>query len=536
MKKLQQFLLAGLAAILVACPTPLVAPVITTFTATPETLPIGGGSSTLTWATTGAATLTIDQGVGVVTGTEKAITVTTTKSYILTATNSAGSVQKTVTITVATGKPVISAFTATPASLPIGGGSSTLAWTVAGADSLSIDKAVGTVTGTEKAVTVNATTTYTLTATNSLGSETKAVTVTVAQPVEPPANVISGTITPWTRGARVLKGISYTTSTRTLSEGTLDQAGVFNLTLPETISNLELLVSPTNTCASSLTVSPADTKGIGLSNIDINTALNGNSGSLVRANTNNIYSSPQAGRKLVSYVFVDRASTITGTCIVSGQTQLSDLNLKQGWNTMLLEYTNSTNLRVSSNAIPNDVTWRFIPSGTITITPLAETLEVGETRTLTATASDGYEFSNSELDWSSSIPRYAEISSSGVLTAKEIGTTRVNVGLKSFPSMVASKIFRTTGFFATGGTFNMENGTLATTIRISHASTGDFAASLQIRGPQGWNSDQPISVEFTRNIHTTTNFDLLTEIPVVSGTYTLRRASETSGEIGRAHV
>lgn len=74
--------------------------------------------------------------------------------------------------------PIISSFTASPAS--IASGSSTLAWTVSGATSVSINQGVGTVTGTTtKVVTPTATTTYTLTATNSSGSVTASATVTV---------------------------------------------------------------------------------------------------------------------------------------------------------------------------------------------------------------------------------------------------------------------------------------------------------------------------------------------------------------------
>ena len=77
-----------------------------------------------------------------------------------------------------TNPPVVSSFTATPATIPIGS-SSTLAWSVTGATSLSIDQGVGTVTGTSTSATPASTTTYTLTATNSGGNATATATVTV---------------------------------------------------------------------------------------------------------------------------------------------------------------------------------------------------------------------------------------------------------------------------------------------------------------------------------------------------------------------
>lgn len=80
--------------------------------------------------------------------------------------------------------PAIMAFTASPSSLPYGGGNVTLAWTVSGASSLSIDQGVGTVTGTtSKAVAVPTTRTFTLTARNKWGSSARSVTVAVQEPI-----------------------------------------------------------------------------------------------------------------------------------------------------------------------------------------------------------------------------------------------------------------------------------------------------------------------------------------------------------------
>lgn len=77
--------------------------------------------------------------------------------------------------------PVIAAFTATPSAIT-SGQSSTLAWSVSGATSLSISPGLGAVAGTSAAVTPAATTTYTLTATNSGGSASATATVTVGVP------------------------------------------------------------------------------------------------------------------------------------------------------------------------------------------------------------------------------------------------------------------------------------------------------------------------------------------------------------------
>jgi hypothetical protein len=87
------------------------------------------------------------------------------------------------------GAPMITSFIANPASLPQGGGMSTLSWTVSGATSLSLDQGIGTVTGSSHSVTLMATTTYTLTATNAMGKSTATAIVTVgtAAGVNPPS-------------------------------------------------------------------------------------------------------------------------------------------------------------------------------------------------------------------------------------------------------------------------------------------------------------------------------------------------------------
>jgi hypothetical protein len=96
-------------------------------------------------------------------------------------TGNATSSAATLTVTASATAPTISSFTATPATLPIGGGSVTLNWASSGATTLSIDNGVGDVTGlTSKAVNVAANTTFTLTASNAVGSASAATTVSLA--------------------------------------------------------------------------------------------------------------------------------------------------------------------------------------------------------------------------------------------------------------------------------------------------------------------------------------------------------------------
>ena len=178
------------------CAPTVTAPVISSFTATPPSITTGQ-SSTLAWTLSGGAptSLSINNGVGSVLGsTSKAVTPGTTTTYTLTASNSGGSVTRSVTVTVTPPAPVISSFTATPASIT-SGQSSTLAWSLSGGapTTLSINSSVGSVLGsTSRTVSPTTTTTYTLTASNSAGSVSQSATVTVtAAPPVVTAPVIS---------------------------------------------------------------------------------------------------------------------------------------------------------------------------------------------------------------------------------------------------------------------------------------------------------------------------------------------------------
>ncbi len=97
----KRLLVVGLLLALAAC-SGGVGPTISSFTATPDTIN-SGQTSTLAWTVTGDApiTLTIDQGVGAVTGqTSVSVSPAATTSYTLTAKNTAGETTAQTTVTV----------------------------------------------------------------------------------------------------------------------------------------------------------------------------------------------------------------------------------------------------------------------------------------------------------------------------------------------------------------------------------------------------------------------------------------------------
>jgi hypothetical protein len=176
-------------------------PTISSFTATAN--PINQNSSTtICWSVTGATTISIDPGIGPVTGTCVSVSPSATTTYTLKATNSSGSSQQQLILTVNTGTvPTISSFSASPNSITAGA-SVTLSWTITGATSVSIDNSLGTQSGTSVSVSPTVTTTYILTATNTFGTNRAAVIVTVTAAAVPTISSFTCTPSSISRGAR----------------------------------------------------------------------------------------------------------------------------------------------------------------------------------------------------------------------------------------------------------------------------------------------------------------------------------------------
>ncbi len=160
-----------------------VLPTITSFTANPTSI-ARGGTSVLSWSTTNATSISINQGVGNVsaTGTVE-VSPEETTAYTLTATNSDGSKTQSCTIEVVLNLPIIDYFTATPTSI-LAGEWSTLSWSVQPeglTEALRIEP-LGNLTipftGVHP-VSPAETTTYTLIATNNDGQTTSSCTVSV---------------------------------------------------------------------------------------------------------------------------------------------------------------------------------------------------------------------------------------------------------------------------------------------------------------------------------------------------------------------
>jgi phospholipase C len=147
-------------------------------TAAPTTI-TAGNSATLTWSTTNATSVSIDNGIGTVAASgSTTVSPDTTTTYTLTATGSGGTVTATATVTVQELMPTAK-LTASPSTITAGQ-TSTLTWSTTNATTVSIDQGIGVVSASgTTVVSPTNTTQYTLTATGLGGTAKATTTVTV---------------------------------------------------------------------------------------------------------------------------------------------------------------------------------------------------------------------------------------------------------------------------------------------------------------------------------------------------------------------
>jgi OmpA family/PKD domain len=184
----------GIARVSITAGTPASsAPIIVNFTANPTSIN-AGQSSTLSWQVTNADTVVITTLGTVALSSSQAVTPATTTTYTLTATHGTQTATANATVTVNSGGglPVIVSFAPNPATIDFGQ-SSSLQWVVQNATTVTIDNSIGTVglTGSHS-ISPAATTTYTITASNAVGTVTAKTTLTVITSVQ----ILSFTATP----------------------------------------------------------------------------------------------------------------------------------------------------------------------------------------------------------------------------------------------------------------------------------------------------------------------------------------------------
>ena len=198
------------------------APTIT-LTAAPPAI-VAGSSTTLSWSSTNATSVSLDNGIGQVqsAGSQKEMPQTTT-TYNATATGPGGNAKASVTVTVS-GQQGVS-FTASLPSINAGQ-SVTLTFNAPGANSVTINNGVGTF-GPSGTVTVTpaSTTIYIATANYNGGTLTASITVTVKQGAPP-------TVTLSASPATISQGQSVTLSWTSTNATNLSIQGIGTVAVP----------------------------------------------------------------------------------------------------------------------------------------------------------------------------------------------------------------------------------------------------------------------------------------------------------------
>lgn len=223
-----------------------------------------GDSVSLGWEVSGdAPTLTLTDGDGnnidisgqPVASGAVSLSPTETTTYTLRAQTALQDVDSSLTVTVNPPAPVINLFEASPTEVVVGG-TTTLSWDITGADSISIvDDATNTVptsglmvTVDDVSVTLNATRTYTLTATNAGGSDTADVTVVAGSAV----GITSLVASPDSISTGQSSTITWTTANASTITLESDQGDTIDVSA-STVAGDSVTVSPTVTTTYTLT-------------------------------------------------------------------------------------------------------------------------------------------------------------------------------------------------------------------------------------------------------------------------------------------
>jgi hypothetical protein len=349
-------------------------PTISSFTASPTSI-ISGSSSTLSWTVSNATSLSINQGIGAVTGTTRSVSPTTTTTYTLTATNASGSVTSTATITVSV-PPTVN-ISAAPTTINQGQ-SSTLTWSSTNATSCTASGAWsgsnGATSGT-LSVSPTTTSTYTLTCTGPGGTTTPS-SATVTVNALPPLDFTLGN----SGNRSVNQGSSVTsTITSTLANGATAASISYTISgLPTGTTGTFSPTSCTPTCTTTLTINTTGSTPIGTSTLTVT-----GTGNSVSRTTTFALTVADATSPTVSITAPVNGSTVSGSTVaitatatdnigVAGvQFRLDNANLGSEDTTApytaTWDSTSATNTTHTLTAIARDSAGNITTSSTITL-------------------------------------------------------------------------------------------------------------------------------------------------------------------------
>jgi hypothetical protein len=237
-------------------------PTITSFSASASTI-TAGGSDNLTAVFSGGTGVITPGNLPVTSGTPVSVSPTTTTTYTLTVTPAVGAaITATVSVTVDPA-PTITSFVANPTSVGPGG-STNLTAVFANGSGVITPGSIPIFSGTPLSVSPSATTTYTLTVTNPIGTPTTA-TATVTYNASGPA-ISSFTANPTTIAAGSSSSLTadFTNGTGMITPGNIAVTNGTPVSVsPAATTTYTLTVTPTTgtavTATATVTVDPAPT-------------------------------------------------------------------------------------------------------------------------------------------------------------------------------------------------------------------------------------------------------------------------------------
>ncbi len=456
----KNWLLLPLLLALVACPQPVPAPVIDSFSATPTLLPAGGGTVTLAWSQTSATSLSIDQGVGTVTGASKDVTVTTSTTFTLSASNATGSATKSVAVSVAP--------PATPPGPPPQ--PTTLAGTLEGWASTSRGARTLQLAWYD----------YANAKSRSLGQGTIDAQGMFALDLPSAAAIPASALNNYRLRSGCTSGV-------TVSPAALQSVASY----PAVFSNdLSTEYGYINLATPDFDVYPysAGTKWVFYVFADRDATVKGS------------------------------------CAAAQGTSATYDLTLKQGWNIVLLEWLSDKPIVVkySSGPVPSDLKWRYGADGyKAVLSPVATALEIGKSYTLSAIELDGTPVTGQNIAWNSSNLAVASVDAKGLITTKTYGQVQFSAQLRGNGAF--TPVLNVYGLEASAGTFNVIGATnLGTAFALRYTGLDGLAPGsalpVSVTGPNGWNGGVPLNLSYPA---AKTGFWATSQAAPIAGSYTI---------------
>jgi hypothetical protein len=171
--------------------------------------------------------------------------------------------------------------------------------------------------------------------------------------------VISGKVEGWNLSAqKVATQFSNTASSKLIGNGTIEANGQFRLDLPDLIPEADL---NTFTGCKDMVLTPDFKIGV-MPGVGVLSETGKVLGLIILSNTDfNLKGSiPVAGQASTGWFYTNKNSSARGTCPGSvGSTFTYDVDLKPGWNPLLVEYTSASDSTIRNAKTSSTLTWRF---------------------------------------------------------------------------------------------------------------------------------------------------------------------------------